>query len=82
MASKDQIADEHDLFPVFPASVSLDQCCNDQLNWVFQTRFAPDYSVPCPSHAVTLVETLCWGSQRQKKRRPGQAKQTQELEIV
>jgi len=37
---------------------------------------------PVHHNAVTLVETLCWGSQRQQKRRPGQAKQMQELEIV
>jgi len=35
MASKDEIADEQDLFPGFPKSVSCDQCCNDRLTWVF-----------------------------------------------
>jgi hypothetical protein len=35
MASKDEIADEQDLFPGFPKPVSCDQCCNDWLTWVF-----------------------------------------------
>ena len=35
MASKNEIADEQDLFPGFPKSVSCDQCCNDRLTWVF-----------------------------------------------
>jgi hypothetical protein len=36
MASKDQIADEQDLFPGCPGSLSRDRCCNDQLTRVFQ----------------------------------------------
>jgi hypothetical protein len=49
MASKDEIADEQDLFPGFPKPVSCDQCCNDWLTWVFPIAL-PD----CGAQSITM----------------------------
>jgi hypothetical protein len=60
MASKDQIADEQELFPVFPASVSLDHAAVTA--WVFQIALLQTAACPIHHNAVMLVETLCWGA--------------------